>query len=74
MYYAKIKWYVDCEDRECISHIMVGASSFRQAMEYVEREFDDIIAIELELLNTEDTKCIYIPDNCVEAIKNENTF
>lgn len=74
MYYAKIKWYVDCKDRECISHIVVSASSFKQAMEYIEREFDDIDAIELELLNTEDTKYIYIPDNCVEAIKKENIF
>lgn len=73
MYYAKIK-YVDYEDSERIFHIMVGASSFKQAMEYIEREFDDIIAIEIEQLNAEDTKCIYLPDDCVEAIKKENIF
>lgn len=74
MYYAKIKWYVDYEDSEHVSHIMVSASSFKQAMEYIEREFDDIIAIELEQLNAEDTKCIYLPDDCIEAVKNENIF
>lgn len=73
MYYAKIK-YVDYEGSECIFHIMVGAGSFNLAMEYIEREIDDIIAIEIEQLNAEDTKCIYLPNNCVEAVKNENIY
>lgn len=74
MYYAKIKWYVDCDDSEQTSHIMVGASSFKQAMEYIEHEFDEIVSIELEQINVEDTKCVYLPDDCVEAVKNKNTF
>ena len=64
MYYAKIKWYVDYEDGEHISYIMV----------YIEREFDDIISIEIEELNAEEIKCIYLPEACAEAVKKENIF
>lgn len=71
MYYAKIKWHGDDEH---ITHIMVSASSFKQAMEYIECEFDCIDVIELELLCSEDVKCVYLPDDCVEAIKKENIF
>ena len=74
MYYAKIKWYIGYEDGEHISHIMVGANSYKQAMEYIEREFDDIISIEIEELNAEETKCIYLPEACAEAVKKENIF
>lgn len=74
MYYAKIKWYVDYEDDEHISYIMVGADSYKQAMEYIEREFDDIISIEIDQVNVEETKCIYLPEDCAEAVKNENTY
>ena len=73
MYYAKIKWYVDYEDGEQISHIMVSASSYKQAMEYIEHEFDEIIAIELEELYP-GARCVYLPDDCVEAIKKENSL
>lgn len=74
MYYAKIKWYVDYEDGEHIFYIMVGADSYKQAMEYIEREFDDIISIEIDQVNVEETKCIYLPKDCAEAVKNENTY
>ncbi len=73
MYYAKIKWCVDCEDSEHVSHVMVSANSFKQAMEYIEHEFDEIITVELEELYP-DARCVYLPNDYVEAIKKENSL
>lgn len=74
MYYAKIKWYAECVEGEHFSHVIVCASSYKQAMEYIEHDFDEIITIELEELCSEDVKYVYLPDDCVEAVKNKNTF
>lgn len=77
MYYAKVTWYNEYNDKEEVTHMMLPAANYVEACKEIERAYGDVLSIHLEQLyklNENDIKAVYIPADVVESVKKENTF
>ena len=73
MYYIKVNWYNDYEESDQITHMFTIAKNFNDAMQNVTDTFDYINSVEIqEIYCGNDCKCIYVPEELVDAIIKEN--
>lgn len=77
MFYAKVTWYNEYQEKEEVTHMMLPAASYTEACKEIERAYKDAFSIQLEQLykfNENDIKCVYIPADVVDHVKAENIF
>lgn len=75
MYYAVVNWYNEYDDEEdSVSHLMIPASNWNEAMQKITNQFRWINSIKMEELISEEAEVVYIPSGCIKAVINENTY
>jgi len=51
MYYAKVNWYNDYDEKDIITHIMIPAADYNEAMQVITSQFSYINSIEMKLVD-----------------------
>ena len=75
MYYAIVNWYNEYDEEDIISHMLVPADDWNDAMSKVVKQFQWINSIKMEEISgCGNAEVVYIPENCVEAVINENNY
>jgi len=74
MYYAKINWYCEWEDEDKISHVIVCAGDWNEAMQKINKEFSYMNSIEMEQIQSDKTNLVYITEEILNVIKDENNY
>ena len=75
MYYATVNWYDDYNEEDKINHMLIPANDWNEAMQKVTNEFQWINSIEMkEIIGSGKVDIVYIPEDCVEAIMDENNY
>ena len=72
MYYAKVNWYNDYDEKDIITHIMIPAADYNEAMQEITSQFSYINSIEMKVVDSCECKLVFIPESCVEAVIAEN--
>ena len=73
MYYAKVNWYDDCDEKDVISHVMIPAADYNEAMQVITSQFDYINSLEMkEVDGCGECKLVFIPESYVEDVIAEN--
>lgn len=75
IYYCKVTWFNDDEEKNITETALVLAESYSQAISKIEKSFIDIEEIFVEKIGY-DTYCIYIDDSnsTREMIKDYNAY
>ena len=75
MYYAIVNWYNEYDEEDIISHMLVPADDWNDAMSKVVKQFQWINSIKMEEISgCANAEVVYIPENCAEAVINENNY
>jgi uncharacterized pyridoxamine 5'-phosphate oxidase family protein len=74
MYYAKVNWFNTYKEEDSISHLLIPAADWNDAMQKVSGEFEFINSIEMKEINFEKYDVVYLPEDVVEAVIEENTY
>ena len=75
MYYAIVNWYNEYDEEDIISHMLVPADDWNDAMSKVVKQFQWINSIKMEEISgCVNAEVVYIPENCAEAVINENNY
>ena len=72
MYYAKVNWYNDHDEKDVISHMMIPAADYNEAMQAITSNFRYINSLEMKEVDGIECKFVFIPESCVEAVIAEN--
>ena len=74
MYYAKVNWFDTYKEEDSVSHLLIPATDWNDAMQKVSGEFEFINSIEMKEINFEKYDVVYLPEDVVEAVIEENTY
>ena len=74
MYFAKVNWYNDYEEKDIISCMIICASNWNEAMEKVSGQFSFINSINMEQIYYEKCDVVYITEDMLDGILKENSF
>jgi TFIIF-interacting CTD phosphatase-like protein len=74
MYYAKVNWFDTYKEEDSVSHMLIPAADWNDAMQKVSGQFDFINSIEMKEINFEKYDVVYLPEDVVEAVIEENTY
>ena len=74
MYSVKLVWYDEYKDVEVTSHMMVCASSYSEAVEKATLNFRWINSIQIEEIHNDLCSVVYIPEECLNAVIEENNY
>lgn len=72
MYYAKVNWYNDFNENDEIVHIIICASDWNEAMQKINGEFKYINSIEMRQIQSDKCDVVYITENILKVIEEEN--
>lgn len=74
MYYAKVNWFDTLKEEDSVSHLLIPAANWNDAMQKISGEFEFINSIEMKEINFEKYDVVYLPEDVVEAVIEENTY
>ena len=74
MYYAKVNWFDTYKEEDCVSHIFILAGDWNDAMQKISGQFDFINSVEMKEINFGKCDVVYLPEDVVEAVIEENTY
>ena len=72
MYYAKVNWYNGYDEKDVISHVMIPAADYNEAMQAITSQFSYINSLEMREVDGGECKMVFIPESCVEDVIAEN--
>ena len=74
MYYAKVNWFDTYKEEDCVRHIFILAGDWNDAMQKISGQFDFINSVEMKEINFGKCDVVYLPEDVVEAVIEENTY
>lgn len=74
MYFAKVNWYNDYEEKDIISCMIICASNWNEAMEKVSGQFNYINSIQMDQIDSTECDVVYITEDMLDGILKENCF
>ena len=74
MYFAKVNWYNDYEEKDVISCMIICADDWNEAMAKVSKQFNYINSINMEQLDSTECDVVYITEDMLDGIRKENTY
>lgn len=74
MYYAKVNWYDEYNEKDIISHIIICASNWNDAMQKINNSFTWLNSIEMRQVQAEEVDVVFINEDAVESILKENDW
>lgn len=74
MYYAKVNWFDNFKEEDSVSHMLIPAADWNEAMQKVSGQFDFINSVEMKEVNFEKCDVVFLPEDMVEAVIEENTY
>ena len=74
MYYAKVNWFDTYKEEDSISHMFILADDWNDAMQRISCQFEFINSVEMKEVNFEKCDVVYVPENVVEAVIEENAY
>ena len=74
MYYAKVNWYDRSREEDRVSHMLVCADGWNEAMLKVNDCFEDINSVDMKYLMECEDGVIFVPGEAVDDIINENAW
>lgn len=74
MYYVKMEYYCDYDDKEYTYHMMICAESYAEAVEKATKDYKWVNSLTVEQIQFEKCDVIYIPKDCVDAVVAENNY
>ena len=74
MFYAKVTWFKEDEDKKEIDHMMIPAKSYMDAVAAINDAFSDIVEIVIRdmVLSVTNPRIVYIPEDCVDKVLDIN--
>ena len=72
MYYVKVNWYNDYDESDEISHMIVCAEDWNEAMQKVNGQFNYINSIEMRKIQSDKCDVVYITEEILDTIEQEN--
>ena len=72
MYYAKVNWFDTYKEEDSVSHLLIPAANWNDAMQKISGEFEFINSIEMKEVNFMKCDVVYLPEGVVEAVIEEN--
>lgn len=74
MYYAEVIWWDEFNEEDVITYMFIAASSYEEAMRYINQAFNYIESIKIEEFDSEERHIVYIPKEVVQQVKEENSY
>lgn len=74
MYYAKVNWFDTYKEGDSVSYLLIPATDWNDAMQKISGEFDFINSIEMKEVSFEKCDVIYLPEDSVASVIEENTY
>ena len=74
MYYAKVNWFDKLKEEDFVSHLLIPAADWNDAMLKVSRQFEFINSVEMKEIYFEKCDVVYLPEGVVEAVIEENMY
>lgn len=74
MYYAKVNWFDNFKEEDSVSHMLIPAVDWNDAMQKISGQFDFINSVEMKEVNFEKCDVVFLPEDVVEAVIEENTY
>lgn len=72
MYYAKVNWFDTADEEDKLSFMFIPAEDWNEAMQKITGQFEWINSIEMTEVDSGKCDVIYVPENLVDAIMEEN--
>ena len=72
MYYAKVNWFDTIKEEDSVSHMLIPAENWNDAMQKVSGQFNFINSIEMKEIEFEKCDVVFLPEDVVEAVIEEN--
>lgn len=72
MYYAKINWFNTVTEEDEVSFAFIPAKDWNAAMQEITSTFEWINSIEMTEISSESCGMVFVPENVVEAVIEEN--
>ena len=72
MYYAKVNWFDTYKEEDSVSHMLIPAADWNDAMQKVSGQFDFINSVEMKEIDFEKCDVVFLPEDAVEAVIEEN--
>lgn len=74
MYYVKVNWYDRSREEDRVSHMLVCAEGWNEAMLKINDCFEDINSVDMRYLPECEDGVIFVPGEAVDGIINENNW
>lgn len=74
MYFAKVNWFDRIKEEDSLSYLLIPAANWNDAMQKLCEEFEFINSVEMKEVNFEKCEVVYLPEDVVEAVIEENTY
>lgn len=74
MYFAKVNWFDRIKEEDSLSYLLIPATDWNDAMQKLCEEFEFINSVEMKEVNFEKCDVVYLPEDVVEAVIEENTY
>lgn len=74
MYYAKVNWYNDYDESDEISHLIVCADGWNEAMQKINGEFSYINSIEMRQIQSDKCDVVFITEEILDTIEQQNEW
>ena len=72
MYYAKVNWFDTYKEEDSVSHMLIPAADWNDAMQKISGQFDFINSVEMKEIDFEKCDVVFLPEDVVEAVIEEN--
>lgn len=74
MFYAKVIYYDAIDDNERSFHALIPAGSMSEAVKIIADEWNDVGEVIIRQIQFGSSRIVYIPEECVEQVVEENTY
>lgn len=74
MYFAKVNWYNDYDEKDVISCMIICANGWNEAMEKISKQFTWINSIQMDQLDSDECDVVYITEDMLDGILKENSY
>ena len=74
MYYAKVNWFDTIKEEDSVSHMLIPAADWNDAMQKISGQFEFINSVEMKEVNFEKCDVVFLPEDVVEAVIEENMY
>ena len=72
MYYAKVNWFDTADEEDKLSFMFIPAADWNEAMQKITGQFEWINSIEMTEVDSGKCDVVFVPENLVDAIMEEN--